>query len=190
MSLNLYDTTIPVLKIYLRNLHHILAVGEDYFAARSTSIDPNAARLIDDMYSLSEQVQCACRAAQNIPLLVLGEKVTGSAPSDITEPTMDSLKSRLLATLDFIDGNSQGESKGVKRFGREAFEGAEGFEVTWQAYKLTGMVYGKSPTHRFSRPLCRALLSPDYPSLDYHEQIADPDMQSLTTLCQISFFTL
>lgn len=117
MSLNLYGTTIPVLKIYLRNLHHIL-MAEDYFAARSLSFDPRTAKLTDDMYSLAQQVECACKTAQNIPLPVLGEEITGKAPSDSDKQTMDDLRSRLLATLDFIDGKGKGESSGAKRFGR------------------------------------------------------------------------
>lgn len=150
-GLSLYDTTIPPLKIYLNNLHHILTVAEDHYAARSTCLDPTTARLSDDMYSLAQQVQCACKAAQNIPLLVLGEEVTGNVFYENDEQTFDDLKTRILDTIKFIDGSGHSELKGAKAFGREAFEGTENFEVTWQTYKFTGLVYGKfSPCFYFA----------------------------------------
>lgn len=134
MSLNLYDTTIPVIKLYLNNLIHILNIAE------SSSQQQNvlSSRLASDMYTLIQQVQCACKAAENIPLLVLGEPVTGSRQHDNDEATFEALRARISDTIVFIQG------EGVKSFSRDAYDGADKAEVTWQTYKMSGLVYGKS----------------------------------------------
>lgn len=59
-------------KICLDNLIHILNLDE---SSSNPRLDLISLRLLDDMYSPAQQVHCACKAAQGIPLLLISFSV-------------------------------------------------------------------------------------------------------------------
>lgn len=102
MSLSLYEASIPVMTRGLSQLAAILEKGETY--AKESGLDPAAvldARLSQDMYPLTRQVQAACDAAK-----FCGARLSGvAAPREPdTEQTFAELQERIARTLAFLGG--------------------------------------------------------------------------------------
>jgi len=100
----------------LRTLSTLLDKGVEHAAAKG--IDPAElvnARLSEDMYPLSRQVQIACDMAKNSTARILGLE---PPRFEDVEQTIDELKARIAKTIDYLEGLPEA-----------AFEGAETRDV-------------------------------------------------------------
>ncbi len=101
MSLSYYQASVPVLAHGLRQLSHLLDKGKAYVASHgrdpATLID---ARLAEDMYPLSAQVQRACDTAK-----LTVQRLSGvEAPRvEDNERTFAELHQRIDATLAYLE---------------------------------------------------------------------------------------
>jgi hypothetical protein len=116
MSTSLYDLTVPV---FTRNLETLSSLLDKAAAhAAKTGVDGNAwlsLRLVEDMYPLAKQVQIACDSSK----LCISRLSGMDAPvMEDNETTIDELKARIAATLEYI--------RSVPRF---AIEGQEDKDV-------------------------------------------------------------
>jgi uncharacterized protein len=107
------ETFVPM----LRSLSGVLDKGADH--ANANKSDPNAlvnARLAPDMYTLAQQVQLACNAANDATA-----RLTGQQPQEIEndDRTLDDLKGRIAKTIDYVNS--------VRA---TAFDGAEDRKIT------------------------------------------------------------
>jgi hypothetical protein len=116
--MSLYDASVPAFLQILGSLTGILTKAEAHCKAKN--IQPDVllgARLYPDMLPLTKQIQFVCDfAGKSCARLTQGE--VPSTPD--TEKTFDELKARLASTIDY-----------VKTFKPEAFEGAEGRDITF-----------------------------------------------------------
>jgi hypothetical protein len=106
------DTFVPM----LRSLSELLDKGADH--ARAKKLDPASlvdARLAPDMFPLVQQVQIACDQAKNSTARLIGMEPPHFEDS---EQTLDQLKTRIAATIDYLKGARAA-----------AFEGAEDREI-------------------------------------------------------------
>jgi uncharacterized protein len=111
VSISLYEASVGTFVPYLGNLSALLDHGSAYAKARN--IDPTVLlnmRLYPNMYSLRQQVGEANRHAVIACALLAGREPHsfGDAEPDITE-----LKSRIAATIDFVQGMPRGEIDGA-----------------------------------------------------------------------------
>lgn len=101
MQISMSATALGASRHMLRNLDHILALGEAHAAARK--IDPlvlTGDRLAPDMFALRRQVQIACDAAKNGLARIAGVE----APKfEDTETGFAELRERIRKTLAFVD---------------------------------------------------------------------------------------
>ena len=102
MSLSIYQSTVPVFEQTLNALAAILDKAAAH--AEAKKIDPSvllSARLRPDMLAFPRQVQIACDHAKNGTARLAGLE----APRfEDKEASIDELKARVKATLDFIAG--------------------------------------------------------------------------------------
>lgn len=115
--MSLYAASVPQLTKMLKNLSAWLDEATAY--AEAKPFDPNvlaSSRLAPDMYPLTKQVQGACDSAKFAVARLSG--VTAPAHAD-TEQTIDELRARIAACLDFVQGVDP-----------KAFEGADTRDVT------------------------------------------------------------
>jgi len=116
MKISMYTMAIDTFVPMLRSLSELLDKGAQH--ASANKLDPNAlvnARLAPDMYTLDKQVQFACYNARNSTALLIGAE---SRPLDDNEKTLDDLKARIAATVDYL-----------RNLRANAFEGAEDREI-------------------------------------------------------------
>jgi uncharacterized protein len=100
MAVSLYDVTIPAFLRAFASLDHVLAKAEAH--AKEKGVDANAilkARLIDDMYTLIEQVQRASDTAKMTAVRLAG--VENEKMAD-TEQTFADLHARIAKTVAFL----------------------------------------------------------------------------------------
>jgi uncharacterized protein len=112
MKISMYTMAIDTFVPMLRSLSDLLDKGAEH--ARAKKLDPNAlvnAKLAPDMYSLDKQVQIACDNAKNSIAQLIG---TEPPQFEDNEKTLDQLKTRIAATVDYL-----------KKLSANAFEGAE-----------------------------------------------------------------
>lgn len=152
MSTALYDLTIPIFTRGLAGLSAILDKAAAHAAA--TGVDPESyvsLRLIDDMHPFSKQVQIACDSAK-----LCASRLSGlDAPvMEDTETTIDQLKARIAATLDYLAS-----------IPREAIDGQEGRDVVlkfpggeWTFKGLDYVVGFAHPNFYFHKTTAYALL--------------------------------
>ena len=101
MSFNLYDASVPALKLALTNLSAILVKAQTH--AEAHKVDTKtvaAARLIMDMLPLTKQVQIACDTAQGAVARLGGVDMP---KYEDNETTVEELLARIAKTLAFID---------------------------------------------------------------------------------------
>lgn len=100
MTITLHSATVPQYQHMLRNLSHVLDLGEA--CATERKFDPSALtnfRLAPDMLPCTRQVQIACDAVKNGVARVSGVE----APKfDDNEATFADLKARIQKTLDYL----------------------------------------------------------------------------------------
>ncbi|RMZ76500.1 hypothetical protein DV738_g4916, partial [Chaetothyriales sp. CBS 135597] len=129
-TLSLYDTTIPPMITYLRNLDHLLTKAQAHLAANSL---PDSkfltARIAPDMFGLPFQIKIACRTAADVPSRVAGVEAPSLSAADDT--TFEQLHSRIATTISALE-------KDVKR---EAFDGTATKEVEFQGVKWTALSF-------------------------------------------------
>ena len=116
MSISMYQISIPPLMHALNNLAGILKKGEEY--AKVQAIDPTDllnSRLVDDMYTLTQQVQIAADISKLAAARLAGVDITQGAN---TETTFAELISRLYETIGYL-----------KDFTVEQIDGTESKEV-------------------------------------------------------------
>jgi uncharacterized protein len=100
MTLSLYDASIPLLQRGLENLSALLTKAEAHAAANGIAeADLISARLAEDMFPLSGQVQSASDAAK----ACVG-RLSGQVPPGFpdTETTFAELQARIRKTLDYL----------------------------------------------------------------------------------------
>jgi hypothetical protein len=115
--MSMFAASVPQLSKMLKNLSAWLDKAVEY--AEAKPFDPNvlaSCRLAPDMYPLIMQVQGACDSAKFAVARLSG--VT-APPHDDVEQTIDELRARIAACLDFIQGVTE-----------KAFEGAATRVVT------------------------------------------------------------
>lgn len=101
MTISLHEASVGVFVPYLRNLAALLDHAEAY--ARARKIDPAVLlgmRLYPNMYGLSQQIGEA-----NRHVVLSCALLTGYAPPTFAEaePDITELKTRIAATIDFIE---------------------------------------------------------------------------------------
>jgi hypothetical protein len=115
--MSLYQASVPQLTKMLKNLSAWLDEATQYAEARPFDPDVLAtSRLAPDMYPLTRQVQGACDSAKFAVARLSG--VTAPPHAD-TEQTIDELRARIAACLDFIQG-----------IDAKAFEGSETRDIS------------------------------------------------------------
>jgi uncharacterized protein len=132
--LNMYDFTIPPLKLALNNLAHILKRGEAHAEAKSidTAVFFNA-RLFPDMYPLSRQVQIATDMGKGAAARLAGVEI----PSyEDNETTFADLYARIAKTLVFIDSVTPAQFEGAEKRNIELMVRKHKMEFTGQDYLL------------------------------------------------------
>lgn len=100
MPISMSSASLPVFKLMLSNLNHILDKAQAH--AEAKKFDPSAlmqARLAPDMLPFTRQVLIACDAAKNGAARLSGVE----APKfDDTETSIAELKARIQKTLDYL----------------------------------------------------------------------------------------
>jgi uncharacterized protein len=132
MALTIYDASVPVLLRGLENLSAILVKGQEF--AKEQGLDESdltTAKLADDMYPLTRQVQIASDAAKGV-----GGRLAGvDVPSfEDTEVTFADLQARIEKTVGFL-----------KSLDESQFEGADSKQISFAnkggSYTFTGRDY-------------------------------------------------
>ncbi|MEO8905988.1 MAG: DUF1993 domain-containing protein [Polyangiaceae bacterium] len=108
--MSLYEITVPQFKNTLGQLEKWLDAAVEY--AKTKSFDPNVLltmRLAPDQYPLVRQIQSVCDTAKFTPA-----RLTGKEPPKHpdTEQTMDELRTRIRAVLEYLDGYKAAEFVG------------------------------------------------------------------------------
>ncbi|MEK6313801.1 MAG: DUF1993 domain-containing protein [Burkholderia gladioli] len=137
--LSMYDASIPVFIRYLGNLSAILDRRLAY--ATEQGIDPQAfvgARLTEDMYALSAQIQRASDSAKGAGARLAGIEVPSYAD---TETTFPELRERIAKTIDFLN-----------TIRPEQLEGSESRRIELKLRDGTWWFDGKSLLLSFSLP--------------------------------------
>ena len=100
MAFTMYDASVPMLVRTLENLSAILAKGQDF--AKDNGVDESSlvnARLADDMFPLTRQVQIASDSAKGAGARLAGVDVPSFEDS---EATFDELQARVAKTIAFL----------------------------------------------------------------------------------------
>lgn len=108
--MSLYELTIPQFKNTLAQLEKWLDAAVEY--AKTKSFEPNvllSMRLAPDQYPLVRQIQSVCDTAKFTPA-----RLTGKEPPKHpdTEQTIDELRTRIRAVLEYLDGFKAAEFVG------------------------------------------------------------------------------
>ena len=110
--MSLYELTIPRFKNTLTQIEKWLDAAVAY--AETKKFDPNTlltARLAPDQYPLVRQIQSACDSAKFTPARLMA-KTPPTHPD--TEQTIDELRTRIRAVLEYLDGFSAAEFEGAE----------------------------------------------------------------------------
>lgn len=110
--MSLYEQTIPQFKITLKQVEKWLDAGVEY--AKSKSFDPTVllnSRLAADQYPLVRQIQAVCDTAK-----FTAARLTAKEPPKHpdTEQTVDELRTRIRAVLEYLDGYKPEEFAGAE----------------------------------------------------------------------------
>ena len=139
MTLSLYDVTIPVFirafGILSRNLAKAKAFAEEKGMAHEELLN---ARLIDDMYPLTAQVQRASDTARFLAVRVAQQE---AVPMADNETSFDELQARIKATVDYL-----------KAVPADAFAGRETAEIEFKAGPRTFNFAGRDYVLGFALP--------------------------------------
>ncbi len=132
MSLSLYDVSIPVFIRAFGNLSKNLEKAEVFADERGMPHEELLnARLIDDMFPLTAQVQRASDTARFLAVRVGQQE---AVPMADNEASFDALQARIKATVDYL-----------KAVPADAFTGRETAEVEFKAgprtFNFTGRDY-------------------------------------------------
>lgn len=110
--MSLYEITIPQFKNTLTQVERWLDAAIAYAATRN--FDANtllSARLAPDQYPLVRQIQSVCDTAKFTPA-----RLTGKEPPKHpdTEQTIDELRARIHAVLEYLEGYNAAEFAGLE----------------------------------------------------------------------------
>jgi hypothetical protein len=120
MSLSLYEISIPVFIRAFGNLSRILDKAKAFADEKGLPHEALLnARLIDDMYPLTAQVQRASDTSRFVPVRVGLYEAVSMAD---TESSFDELQARIKATVDYL-----------RTVPADAFDGRETAEVEFKA---------------------------------------------------------
>ncbi|KAG8162453.1 hypothetical protein KVR01_008218 [Diaporthe batatas] len=137
-SSSFYDTHFTMLVTMLTSLEGILTKAEAH--AKENNIDFNAeyapARLFEDMYPLTFQVQTVSNTIKGFVKIVLGVEV---GTWDDNETTFEQLFARIKKTRDLTDGLRPEDVNGKENLQVEGKAGP-------LAYKTTGITYASTFT--------------------------------------------
>ncbi|HPF73311.1 MAG: DUF1993 domain-containing protein [Lysobacteraceae bacterium] len=107
MAVPLYQASVPVFLHHLRNLRHILEMGEAH--ATSKGFDPAVllqTRLTPDMFPLLRQVQIACDLAKNGAARLAGVEPMAFADG---ETDFAGLYARIDRVIEYLGGFNAGQ---------------------------------------------------------------------------------
>jgi hypothetical protein len=110
--MSLYELTIPQFKVTLGQIEKWLDAAVAYAATRP--FEPNtllSARLAPDQYPLVRQIQSACDTAKFTPARLTGKEAPKHPD---TEATIDELRTRIRAVLEYLDGFKPAEFAGAE----------------------------------------------------------------------------
>jgi hypothetical protein len=112
MSSSIYDVAAGTFTGMLGSLSKLLDKGAEHAAAQGWPTDklPNA-KLADDMYPLTKQIQIACDHAKNAMARLAGQEPP-RVPDE--ERTIDDLKDRIARTITFVAGFSASDFAGAE----------------------------------------------------------------------------
>ena len=102
MTISMHQASAPRFVNTLNNLSAILDKAAAH--AEAKKIDPlvlTSSRLYPDMFALTRQVQIACDTAKGAMARLAGVEIP---KHEDTEQTIDELKKRIAATVDFVNG--------------------------------------------------------------------------------------
>ena len=118
MALTMYQVSVPVLLRGLENLSAILAKGQAFAEAQGLNeSELTTAKLADDMFPLTRQIQIASDAAKGAGARLAGVEI----PSfEDTEVTFADMQARVEKTIGFL-----------KTLNEQQFEGAENKTVSF-----------------------------------------------------------
>ena len=111
--MSLYDVTIPQFKNTLTQIEKWLDAAVEY--AKSKSIEPTVllnSRLAADQYPLVRQVQSCCDSAKFTAARLTGKEAPKHPD---TEQTVDELRTRIRAVLEYIDGYKAEDFVGAEK---------------------------------------------------------------------------
>jgi hypothetical protein len=101
MAFDLYEATVPLMRRGLVNLRACVAKGAEHLAAAGK---PEAelleARLAPDMFTFTQQIRTACRAAERAVALLSGNPLPTSADDETSIAELLGRIDRAVATLD------------------------------------------------------------------------------------------
>jgi hypothetical protein len=110
--MSLYEASVPQLKKMLNNADKWLEAAVDH--AKSKSFDPNVlltARLAPDQYSLTRQIQAISDNAKFAAARLTGKEAPKHPD---TETTMDELRARIRAVVEYLDTFTAADFAGAK----------------------------------------------------------------------------
>ena len=110
--MSLYELTIPQFKNTLSQVEKWLDAAVEY--AKTKSFEPNVLltlRLAPDQYPLVRQIQSVCDTAKFTPARLTGKEAPKHPD---TEQTIDELRTRIRAVLEYLDGYKPAELAGTE----------------------------------------------------------------------------
>jgi hypothetical protein len=125
MTLSLYQTSIPLFMVYMKNLSAILEKGRLHAAGKEKEMIE--ARLIGDMGDLAFQIQRTSNAAKSVATLV-----GRAAPEEMenNEKTFPELQTRLSKTIEYL-----------AKLEPTAMDGMEDQDIMYGQFKLNATDY-------------------------------------------------
>lgn len=128
MSLNMYQIAIPTFVRGLENLSAILKKGEESGIENLTT-----AKLAEDMFPLTRQVQIASDAAKFVVARLAGKEIPSYEDS---ETTFTDLQTRISKTITFLNSVSESELSGTATKQIQFSNKAGDFNFTGSNYLL------------------------------------------------------
>lgn len=135
MSLGMYDASVPVFVKMLGNLSEILKKGQEH--ANKNGIDESeltTAKLAEDMYPLTKQIQIATDAAKGVTARLAGVEVPSFKDN---EETFAELQERIAKTVAFLKSLDAKKIEGKEQATIEFANRAGEFKFTGKDYLFT-----------------------------------------------------
>ena len=131
----MYTASVPVFVKMLGNLSELLKKGQEFAATSGVSEDTlTTAKLAEDMFPLTRQIQIATDAAKGVSARLAGVDV----PSfDDSEQTFEELQARIAKTVSFLQSLSAEQLDGTETKAIEFATKGGSYNFTGQDYLFT-----------------------------------------------------